>query len=77
MRYVVAMLFAIVVALLTTVYVSSPVASWVVSTQAFESPDEVSNLHDAVFMGVNLAGLVIGWAIGWAVGGRFGERTSA
>ena len=47
MRYVVAMLFAIVVALFTTVFVSSPVASWVVSTQAFESPDEVSNLHDA------------------------------
>ncbi|MCL4768598.1 MAG: hypothetical protein KJZ80_20470 [Hyphomicrobiaceae bacterium] len=68
MRYLIAMIFAIVFAAAATVFVSSRVATWVVSQQAFESPDEVADLHMLVFMSVNLVGLVIGWAIGWWLG---------
>jgi hypothetical protein len=71
MRYVFAMVAAIVVALLTTVFVSPYLASMAVGLFTFESPDEVGNLEDGVFMLSNLAGLLIGWAIGWFVGGRF------
>jgi hypothetical protein len=75
MRYVIAMAGAIVVALLATLFVSQPLASMVVDRFTFESPDEVSDLHTAVYMLSNLAGLLIGWVIGWVVGGRFAHRT--
>jgi len=68
MRYLIAMIFAIVVAAAATIFVSSPVANWVVSRQAFESPDEVADLHMLVFMSVNLVALAIGWTIGWWLG---------
>lgn len=68
MRYLIAMVFAIVFAAAATVFVSSPVATWVVDQMVFESPDEVGDLHMLVFMGVNLAGLAIGWTIGWWLG---------
>ena len=74
MRYVFAMVAAIVVALLTTVFVSPYLASTAVSLFTFESPDEVGNLEDGVYMLSNLAGLLIGWTIGWFVGGRFLAR---
>lgn len=69
MRYLIAMIFAIAVALAATVYLSSPVASWVVDQFTFESPDEVANLHSLVFMGINVVAMAIGWTIGWALGG--------
>ncbi len=76
MRYLIAMICAVVAAGTTTVFVSSPIASWAVSKFAFESPDEVADLHSLVFMGVNLLGLAVGWAIGWWLGG-FGEKSEA
>ena len=76
MRYVFAMVAAIVVALVTTVFVSPYLASAAVSLFTFESPDEVGNLEDGVFMLSNLAGLLLGWAIGWFVGGRFVKPAS-
>jgi hypothetical protein len=74
MRYVYAMAGAIVVALLATLFVSVPIANWVVNQFEFDSPDTVADLHSAVFMGSNLAALLIGWAIGWIVGGRLVRR---
>lgn len=68
MRYLIAMIFAIICAAAATVFVSSPVATWVVDQMAFESPDEVADLHSVVFMSVNLVGLAIGWTIGWWLG---------
>ena len=76
MRYVFAMVAAIVVALLTTLFVSPYLASTAVSLFTFESPDEVGNLEDGVYMLSNLAGLLIGWTIGWFVGGRFVKPAS-
>ena len=76
MRYVFAMVAAIIVALLTTLFVSPYVASAAVDLFTFESPDEVGNLEDGVYMLSNLAGLMAGWVIGWFVGGRFVKPVS-
>lgn len=69
MRYLIAMLFAIAAAALAMLYVSGPFASWAVAKFAFENPDQVNDLHVALFMGLNLAALVAGWVIGWLAGG--------
>ncbi|MCB1521049.1 MAG: hypothetical protein KDJ37_10815 [Hyphomicrobiaceae bacterium] len=69
MRYLIAMISGIIVALGVTVYLSTPVASWVVAQFSFDSPDQVADLHSLVFMLVNVAALAVGWMIGWAIGG--------
>jgi hypothetical protein len=74
MRYVVAMVVAVAITFLVTVFVSQPLASFVVDRFTFESPDEVADLHSAVYMLSNLAGLLIGWGIGWIAGGRLVSR---
>jgi hypothetical protein len=76
MRYVFAMIAAIVVALITTIFLSPWVATTVVSLFTFDSPDEVGNLEDGAYMLTNLAGLMLGWVIGWYVGGRFDKRAA-
>ena len=73
MRYLLAIVIGAAAALAATITLSSPLSSWVVSLFAFDSPDQVSNLEDAVYMATSLAGLLIGWTIGWAVGGNFDE----
>jgi hypothetical protein len=61
---------AIVLTLVAMLFVSVPLANMAVERYTFESPDEVADLHTAVFMLSNLAGLLIGWIIGWFAGGR-------
>ncbi len=56
MRYVVAMVFAFIVAALATIFIGSSVADWVVARQSFESSDDAENLHMLVFIGTNIAG---------------------
>jgi vancomycin permeability regulator SanA len=68
MRYLVAMIFAATFAAVATVFLATPVASWVVDKLKFDSPDQVADLHSALFMGVNLLAMLIGWTIGWALG---------
>jgi hypothetical protein len=70
MRYLIAMLAAIVVTLLVTVFVSPLLASMAVDRFTFESPDEMGNLEDGVYMLSNLVALLVGWGIGWIIGGR-------
>jgi hypothetical protein len=74
MRYVIAMVVAIVVTLLVTVFVSPLLASMAVDRFTFESPDEMGNLEDGVYMLSNLVGLLVGWTIGWVIGGRLVSR---
>ncbi len=69
MRFLVAMITAVVFALIATVYLSSPIASWLVDKFTFDNPDQVADLHSAVFMGVNLAAMLVGWVVGWLIGG--------
>ena len=74
MRYVIAMMVAVVVTLLVTVFVSPLLASMAVDRFTFDSPDEVGNLEDAVYMLTNLVALLIGWTLGWLLGGRLVSR---
>jgi membrane associated rhomboid family serine protease len=69
MRYVVAMVFAVIGAALASVFLSSHVADWVVGHMSFESPDDADSLHMAVYMASNVGGLIIGWLLGWIIGG--------
>ena len=77
MRYVIAMVVATVVALLATLFLSTALANLVVNQFTFDNPDDVADLHTAVFMGSNLVALLIGWGIGWLVAGRFVRDTTA
>jgi len=69
MRYVVAMGFAIVVAGLATVFLSSHVADWVVAHESFESSDDAENLHMLTFIATNVVALLVGWLTGWTIAG--------
>ncbi|MCH9808865.1 MAG: hypothetical protein K0U74_14145 [Alphaproteobacteria bacterium] len=73
MRYLLAMVIGAALALAATLTLSGPVSSWVVGLFTFESPDQVSNLEDAVYLATSIAGLLVGWTLGWAVGGNFDE----
>ena len=77
MRYVIAMLFAILGAALMMMFLSSDVASIVVATYRFESPDEVAELHTLVFMACNVSGLIVGWIAGWLIGAIVVPRETA
>jgi hypothetical protein len=72
MRYVVAMVFAVIGAALATFFLSSQVADWVVAHQTFESSDDAENLHMLVFVASNVAGLIVGWLVGWTIAGAGG-----
>lgn len=69
MRYLVAIIFAIVGAALAMHFLSGPVANWAALQFKYDSSDEAENINQLAFMAVNLAGLIVGWTIGWAVGG--------
>lgn len=69
MRYVVAMIFAVVFAAVFTLKLSSPAATWGVSKMGFDTPDQVDAWESLFFMATSFVGLLIGWGIGWVVGG--------
>ncbi len=78
MRYLVAIVFAIVGAALAMHFLSGPAADWVALQMKYESSDEAENINQLAFMAVNLAGLIVGWTVGWIIGGplRSGSRPS-
>lgn len=69
MRYIVAILFAIVGAGLAAVFLGSSVADWVVAHRSFDSSDDAENLHMLSFIGTIVTGLFVGWLLGWIVCG--------
>ncbi|MGF1649983.1 MAG: hypothetical protein ACFCUN_06000 [Hyphomicrobiaceae bacterium] len=73
-RYILAMAFAAAAALVTTLFLASPVASYVTHQMTFESPDGAADVHMFTFLGVNALALFIGWSIGWLVSRPFAER---
>jgi hypothetical protein len=77
MRYVVAMVFAVIGAGLAAVFASPQVADWVVLHQSFDSPDAADSMHMLVYMGSNVAGLLVGWLVGWTVAGAGGAGKRA
>jgi hypothetical protein len=77
MRYVVAMVFALIVAALAAVLLGGSAADWVVARNSFESSDDAENLHMLVFVGTIAAGLLVGWLVGWIIGGGRSEPPGA
>jgi hypothetical protein len=75
MRYVVAIVFALIGAALTALFLGSAVADWVVGHMSFESPDDADNLHMLTYIGSLVGGLIVGWLVGWIVG-RVGKRAA-
>ena len=74
MRYVVAMVFAFIVAALATVFLGGSVADWVVAQNSFESSDDAENLHMLVFIATNVAGRIVGWLVGWTIAGAASSK---
>lgn len=74
MRYLLAMIMGFITALAVIIFLSSPTANWVVYQFKFDSPDQVSNLFDAIFVGLGAIGLIVGWMIGWMLGGAFTSK---
>ena len=72
MRYVVAMVFAVIGLALAVLLISSPAADWVVAHLSFDSPDDADNLHMLTFIASNVAGLIVGWLVGWIAAGAGG-----
>ena len=77
MRYVIAILFAIAGAALAMTYVSQNVADNIVASYRFDNPDQVADMHVAVYMATNAAGLLLGWALGWLIGMPLKKRQKA
>jgi len=73
MRYLISMVVAIAFALIATIFLSGPLATWVVSGMTFESPDDVANLHALIFMTANFVALILGWIVGWVLASRYRE----
>ena len=73
-RYILAMVFAAVGAVLATLFLATPIASIATAQFSFESPDEAETIHALAWMGTNIAGLVVGWAVGWFLSGPMVRR---
>ena len=74
MRYLVAMIFAVIGAALAALFIGSQAADWVVAHQSFDSSDDAENLHMMVFIGSLVGGLIIGWLTGWVIAGAGGAK---
>ena len=77
MRYVVAIVFALVGAGLAAVFLGSAVADWIVAHQTFDSSDDAENLHMLAFVGSIAGGLIVGWLVGWLIAGAGRSSTPA
>ena len=73
-RYILAMVFAAVGAVLATLFLASPAASFATAQFSFESPDEAETIHALAWMGTNVAGLIVGWSLGWLLSGSLVRR---
>lgn len=77
MRYVIAIIFALIGAAVAFAFFAGPASDWVIARQQFDSSDDVENLNQVTFILVNLVGVIIGWTIGWAIGGPVQKRSDA
>ncbi|MCH9765015.1 MAG: hypothetical protein K0U34_03350 [Alphaproteobacteria bacterium] len=68
MRYVVAMIAAIITTVLAMKFLSGPVSNWIALQMHYESSDSAETVNQMAFMATNLFGLIVGWTIGWAMG---------
>ena len=71
------MVVAMAFALIATLFVSGPLATWVIKDMPFENPDDEAAWQTMVFMTGNLVALILGWMVGWALASRYQDRGSA
>lgn len=69
MRYLVAILFGLIGAVMAFKLLADPIATWASLQFKFESSDDADNLNQMAALAVMLGGLIVGWTIGWALGG--------
>jgi formate/nitrite transporter FocA (FNT family) len=69
MRYIVAIIFAVIGAVLAMLFLGEAVAAWAALQFKFESSDAAENVNQLAFLGVMLGGVICGWTIGWAIAG--------
>ena len=74
MRYLIAIICAIVVAGLAANFIGSPLASWAVARMSFESPVAADDMHGWIYLGTMAAGLVLGGGLGWGLGTRIKDE---
>lgn len=74
MRYVIAMVCAIITTVLAMKFLSGPVSNWLALQQYYESSDSAETVNQMSFMATNLVGLIVGWTIGWALGAPFADK---
>jgi len=73
-RYLFAIAGAAGVAFLASVFIANDLASWIVGRMSFSSPDQVADLHSALYIGIGVLGLLIGWMIGFPLGRLLDRR---
>ena len=71
MRYVIAIIFAVLGGVFVAAQLAAPMTSSIVADTKFESPDQVEDLHSMLMIGFALLGAFAGWLLGWFVGGFF------
>ncbi|HXF53788.1 MAG TPA: hypothetical protein VNK52_06650 [Hyphomicrobiaceae bacterium] len=69
MRYLIAILFSVIGAVLAIMFLSGPAANWVALQFSYESSDDAETVNQVAFIAVNMLGLIVGWVVGWALGG--------
>ena len=74
MRYVIAMVCAVVMTVLAMRYLSGPVSNWVALQASYESSDTAEAVNQMAFIFSNLFGLMVGWTIGWFIGAPFDRK---
>jgi membrane associated rhomboid family serine protease len=77
MRYVIAIIFAVVAGLFVAAQYSTQLTSGILAGTKFQSPDQVEDMHAMLMIGFALLGAVGGWIVGWLVGGIFDRSPRA
>ncbi len=74
MRYVLAIVCAVLAGLFVAAQFSTQITSDIIAGTKFQSPDDVEDMHAILMIVIPLLGAVAGWIAGWLVGGIF-DRT--
>jgi hypothetical protein len=74
MRYVIAILFAIVAGYVVATQFAPDMASAMIKSSKFQSPDQVDDYEAILKISIPLLGAAAGFLVGWLVGGLF-DRT--
>jgi Sec-independent protein secretion pathway component TatC len=71
MRYVIAIVVAVLFVMTAILFFAAPIASFLVRQFTFDSPDTVADLHAAAFLLTAFGALVLGFLVGWLIGRPF------